>query len=91
VRRSGIGGVLVRRDQETSALYSVAFPSPDVPKGAVWKCVDGAFSFVPGLAFHNLSQWCNPDGFAGAQEELRMKSRLVEFTTDDGKRLRAEW
>jgi len=95
VRRSGIGdaGVLVRRDQNNPELYSVAFPSTklDVPNGAVWKCVDGAFSFAPGLAFDHIHQWCAPWGFPSAQKQVRMNSRLIEFTADDGKRVRAEW
>ncbi len=92
--RIGGGGVLVRRDQQTSELYSVAFPSSElgVPNGAVWKCVAGAFSFVPGLAFDSVYQSCTPDLFADPPQKLsRMDSRLIEFTADDGKRVRAEW
>jgi hypothetical protein len=93
VHRSRLGGVLVRRDHQTSELYSLAFPNSnsDVPNGAVWKCVDGAFSFTPGLAFHSLTQWCSPGGFAPAQKQVRMNIGLIEFTADDGKRVRAEW
>jgi hypothetical protein len=60
--RLGDGGVLVRRDRQTSELYSVAFPNSEmgVPKGAVWKCVDGAFSFVPGLAYTSVYRSCTP-------------------------------
>jgi hypothetical protein len=93
VHRSRIGGVLVRRDHRTSELYSLAFPNSnsDVPNGAVWKCVGGAFSFTPGLAFHSLNQWCAPGGFPSAQKQVQMNSGLIEFTADDGKRVRAEW
>jgi len=63
-----------------------------VPKGAVWKCVDGAFSFVPGLAYTSVYRSCTPDLFgAPAQELSQMNFRLIEFTTDDGERVRADW
>ena len=93
VHRDSLGGVLVRRDRQTSELYSIAFPNPesDVPNGAVRKCVNGAFSFAPGLAFHHLYQRCKPGGFAPRQKQLQMNSSLIEFTADDGKRVRAEW
>ena|SRR5579871_6015743 len=93
VHRNGVGGVLVRRDGPTSALYSVVLPNPKsaVPNGAVWKCVDGAFTFVPGFAYDSLYQWCTPGGFAPSQKQLRMNSGLIEFTADDGKRVKAEW
>ena len=93
VHRSRVGGVLVRRDRRTPELYSVGFPNhnSDVPGGAVWKCVDGAFSFAPGLAFHSLNQWCAPRGFPSAQKQVQVKSRLIEFTADDGRRLSAAW
>jgi len=93
LHRSGLNRVLVRRNRHASELYSIAFPNPKfgVPNGAAWKCIDGAYSFVPGLAYHHLYQWCVPGGFAPAQKQLRMDSRLIEFTADDGKRVRAEW
>jgi hypothetical protein len=91
--RGGAGGVLARRDAQSVQVYSLAFPNPnyDVPNGAVWKCVDGAFSFALGFAFHHMYQPCVPRGLAPAQKQLQMNSRFVEFTADDGKRVRAKW
>ena len=93
VHRGGAGGILVRRDRQRVELYSLAFPNLkyDVPNGAVWKCIDGAFSFAPGFAFHHMYQWCVPGGFAPVQKQLQMKSRFVQFTADDGNLVRAEW
>jgi hypothetical protein len=87
------GGVLVRRTEQGSEFYSVAFPNADldVPKGGVWKCDAGAFSFVPGLAFHHVHQRCASWGMANAQKDVAMNPRLLAFTADDGKRIRAEW
>lgn len=93
VHRSHLGGVLVRLGPRESALYSLAFPKPnlDVPNGSVWKCAEGAFSFGPGFAYHSLDSKCAAWGTDAAQKHLRMGFRLVEFTADDGKRVRAEW
>jgi hypothetical protein len=90
---SRIGGVLVRRDGAKAVSYSVAFPNPDldVPNGAVWKCVEGAYFFVPGVALHSPHQWCAPWGTTNAQKRVAMDSRSLAFTADDGKRVRAEW
>jgi len=87
------GGVLVRRNGDNTEYYSLAFPSTTLKaqKGTIFKCVDGAFSFVPGLAFHHLQQWCAPGCFPVGQKVSGMNSRLVEFTADDGKCVRAQW
>ena len=93
IHRSRVGGVLVRRIEHEIELYSVALPNPnsDVPNGAVWKCVEGAYFFAPGLALHSRHQWCAPWGFPSAQKQIQMESRMIEFTAEDRKRVRAEW
>ena len=93
VHSSRLGGVLVLRERQTWTLYSLAFPNLnfDVPNGKVWKCDEAAFSFGPGFAYDNLNQRCASVGFAPAQRQIRMDSRLIEFTDDDGKRVKVVW
>ena len=60
-------------------------------KGSLRRC-DSAFLATPLFSFANdLSQCVTPASNRGGNRAARFDARFVEFSADDGKRLRVEW
>lgn len=99
-------GVLVRRTFKSEEFYAIGTGACLNFKFA-WRCKDFGFTFLPGIASSNHIQFGTgcfagfdyvdragktmpPPKFA-AERDLKIESKRIEFTADDGKRLRAEW
>jgi hypothetical protein len=95
--RIRVDGVLViRREGQVEEVYSVMLPNGDfhIPEDPLWKCKTGAFWFGFGFALEFISDygvwpWSDPD--ARPKGDKRIEVGFIEFTADDGKRVRVEW
>ena len=99
-------GVLVRRDASGEELYAIGLGSANTWK-YVWRCEDRSFFFLPGLAYSNHVQFgrgCMATNIVMADDtgkplgksehslrEVTIQNRLIQFTAEDGKRVRVEW
>ncbi len=106
VRRQHNNGVLVRRDASGEELYAFGLGSANTWK-YVWRCEEHSFFFLPGLAYSNHVQFgrgCMATNIVMADDtgkqlgksqhslrEVTLQNRLIQFTAEDGKRVRAEW
>ena len=77
-------GLLARRVPNGTELYLFA---GDDESGFIWRCEAFSFSVMPGFALTSNERWRRGCMF----RDQRITGHLLEFTADDGKRVRAEW
>jgi hypothetical protein len=87
--------VLIQRSSGQKQTYVILGPGPGhLPegfKGSIWRC-ESVFVGTPLFGFANNRWECGtPNPNRDQNRNATFDSRFVEFTADDGKRLRVEW